>query len=200
MITRYQHLVMQRSDADEFSDDLAPVEALVGGPLPQDFAAFLRAANGCMVYYDLAISKGKKKNRVLPFHVIHRLGVERSKQRPWTIAGLSKLAHAAGAPSSYIEFALHPSMLLFYYDAPPRGTGQVLVSKDVGKFSAVAESFEEYIRGLKFNYDSVYKWLQMVVAGADPRGMRNMREWLDAAVPDWRTRWEVPEDALADSP
>ena len=202
MITRFQHLVLHRPDAEEISEDLAPVEALVGGPLPQDFAAFLKAANGRVVHYDLVLARGKKKNRVLPFHLILELGVERSKRYPTTIAALTKTARVFGAPSTYIQFGYHTSMLCLYYDVPPRGTGQVLVcTEDNGKFRTVAPSFEQYIRDLRLNYDGIYERLKMVAAtGGDPRGTRNAREWLDAAIPDWRTRWNVPDYVLADSP
>jgi hypothetical protein len=201
MITRYQHLVMQRSDTDEISSDLAPVEALIGTPLPQDVADFLIAANGRLISYDLVISKGKKKKRVLPFHLILELGVERSKRYPTTIVAHTKTARQFGAPNSFIQFGYHTSMVLLFYDVPPRGTGRVLASiTDGGKFTPVAESFDEYIRGLTLNYERTYDWVKMVAAGGDPRGMREMRDWVDAAVPDWRTRWEVPDDFLADSP
>ena len=197
MITRYKHLVIQATDVSGGACDLAPVAALVDGPLPPDFAEFLCVAQGGLLSYELVVP-GRKKNRVIAFHLILGLGTERSRHRPTTIVSWTKRARDSGAPASFILFGMQPlADLMLYFDVPPGGSGRVLLAAgDSGRFTTVAESFEQYVQALRLNHESILERLGMAYQNPDPRGLPEMLEWLDAAVPDWRARYEVPDDAF----
>ncbi len=207
MITRYRHLVIEHPKAAE-TRGLADVQALFDSPLPTEFAEFLLAAAGGVMRYDLPVGPTKKRQSVLECHLVLGLGLEHfdydygraryMRTTPVTIVGCTQLAREEGAKANYLAFAAHPSVRYLFYDLPPEGSGKIWASNDCQRFKLVADSFEDYLQRLTLNHQRQLEWLQRAAENLQ-RSCSAARgcEWLDAAIPDWRTRWEVPADVVA---
>lgn len=196
---RYRHLAIDRVEPPPTAEELAAIEHAVGTKLPAAFRDFLAVANGGQLDYEVDVPTADGHERCSFYTLLSTRHRPPSDEDYDTILGMLRRTRPAfRLPNEVLPFAEDAGSSLLFLDLTKEGAGRVVAwlhgepawtgLRQTNAFIEVAPSFAAYIDKLFVSEESARFMVETVnVQGSDVR-KDAIREFLDIAMPDWRSR------------
>lgn len=195
MITQYHHKFVDPSSSALPDDGLVQVELLHGSPIPNPLRDFLRRFQGSVINYAIRIETDDGPWTV-PMHTILSVGPDEreSTRQPSSIHGFMQFnAQMHGIPTHYIPFGFFLPGIPLLCDTTDCSCPILMFGTDLDTDDDVVtifSSFNDYVDAWYVDDDSICSRIRLAAENRiDTKNSLPFLEWLDAAVPGWRSRY-----------
>ncbi|MBB4929670.1 hypothetical protein F4561_000490 [Lipingzhangella halophila] len=211
---RYRDRTVFGPFAEAHPEEVRAVEDEIGRPLPPDYLAFLRVANGGLLNYAVRIPPGADGD-ILVFSTLYRLGRNAKgvygratllgayRSLPGTVFAEAFSAQGIAA-DSLLPIACDGGDNQLFLDLSPGGGGRILAfvfglpawtgTPRATGCGVLADGFHDYLDTLFIDEESAEWTWEYYVGDAAPEDpwRQAVEEWLDQGLPGWRTRPWAP--------
>ncbi len=208
MLTRYKHIVIEDFKGPPDLREFEAIEQELGAALPSSFRQFLEVANGGTLKYSVLVPLLPNGDREPMFdemtfcNLFYAGRDHNGEYGDGTLIGeVRSHRHSKIIPEKVLPFAQDTEDSTLYLDLTESGHGRIITFEafqpvwtnleDNDAWVEVAPTFDEYLSRLYLDDDfleETFNLLGKAVSDGDEERVRANREYLDAAVPDWRER------------
>jgi hypothetical protein len=197
MITEYRHKYIDQENDAVSEDALLALERLTGSPIPNTLRDFLRSFHGSAINYAVRIETDDEPWTV-PMHTILGVGPDEreSPHQPTSITGFIQYnAQMDDVPTTYIPFGFFLPGILLLCDSADSSCPVVMLGDDLETdededIVTVFPSFNDYVDAWFIDDESICAQIRLATENPmDTDRAVPYFEWLDVAVPNWRSRY-----------
>ena len=204
MYKRYKNLIIEDPDDPPTHYEIRAIEQALEAKLPYDFLDFLDVANGGNWgdYHftvplkprpeDMGFGQIFSTKRYSYRSFLDKLAIHTSPEYVFRIPKkVLPIAEDGGGSYLYLDFRVKDkSSVVAFIHGLPSWTG--LHQKDT--VIQIADSFTDYLNGLKFDVDSYKQHLENLIARNETKYISATIDYLELALPDWRDLFGIDYD------
>ncbi|WP_287813839.1 SMI1/KNR4 family protein [Pseudomonas sp.] len=190
----YRGLLLEDTREPATDQAIARLEALLQATLPADYRQFLKACNGAIVEYDVAVTLANGERELMSFSLFgldlaqtwesnpHEL--EQAMALPdYPASGLLPIGRDGGSSLLLLDLRDGRQDVAAMVAGLPAWTGR---RQQGDEYVVLAASFDAYLGALHLADETIASHIDRFLIS--PTSVEATLAWLDSGSPDWRTR------------
>jgi len=190
----YRGLLLEDTREPATDQAIARLEALLQATLPADYRQFLKACNGAIVEYDVAVTLANGERELMSFSLFgldlaqtwesnpHEL--EQAMALPdYPASGLLPIGRDGGSSLLLLDLRDGRQDVAAMVAGLPAWTGR---RQQGDEYVVLAASFDAYLSALHLADETIASHIDRFLIS--PTSVEATLAWLDSGSPDWRAR------------